>query len=67
VIKRHEEETGANGDLFPQSRNFFVVRFAMRGEHQVVGLNIGQVSGPNQAGIASNAANAAEHGNVTSR
>jgi hypothetical protein len=43
VIKRHEEETGAKGDLFPQSRNFFVVRFAMRGEQQVVGLNIGQV------------------------
>jgi hypothetical protein len=43
VIKLHEEETGAKGDLFPQSRNFFVVRFAMRGEHQVVGLNIGQV------------------------
>jgi hypothetical protein len=44
--RRAEKRTclvsGAKGGLFPQSRNFFVVRFAMRGEHQVVGPNIGQ-------------------------
>jgi hypothetical protein len=42
AINRYEEETGARGYLFPRSRNFFVMRFTMRGERQVVGLNIGQ-------------------------
>jgi hypothetical protein len=42
VIKRHEEETGAKGGLFPQSRNFFCRALRHAAERQVVGPNIGQ-------------------------